>query len=443
MDFVTKENIALVDEAFAKFVDDMVKSGNLNLQELFVSAESKFAEAGHRNGALADSRQGNILILHDGAVGDLVAESGAIREIRRIYPDAHITLVVTQSVFELAEFCPHVNEVLVNPRIYNAAELPDMLVYCMQATKILRNRYYDVCYNFAKWPDMMLMMYLSGARVRITHDFRDDRRQIWHGANNPLMRLLLNLATHLAPLNLYGKHMADACFSLVDGTLYAPVSNRRLEVWYTAHDVTIVKSIVRDLSPLYALSMGGSHGRKHYPPEKYSRLLEMILDAEPNATFVILGGGESDLQSAAIVKDTVPEIYENHVIDLTNKLRYRQVAAILSLCDMYIGNDNGAMHMAAAVQCPVLNANCFPKDLPLTDNDVPILWGPYNTPSVVVQPARALSECTADKPYDHHGCKVVNEPHCIAQIRTETLFRGFNLLKQRAEQKLNDTLYIY
>ena len=190
---------------------------------------------------------------------------------------------------------------------------------------------------------------------------------------------------------------------------------------------------------------------KRYPPEKYARLLEMILDEEPSAMFVILGGGQWDLQSAEIIKDVAPKIYEENVIDLTNKLTYRQSAAVLSLCDMYIGNDTGTMHLAAAVKCPTLTPYYFAEDLPKIspDDDIIRFFFSRDVPNVFVRPEHALPECMeahvkgqAKYVSSNYGC-TANVPHCITQIAPETLFKGFHLLKERIAQGNCEPLYIY
>ena len=166
----------------------------------------------------------------------------------------------------------------------------------------------------------------------------------------------------------------------------------------------------------------------------------MIL-AEENVNFVILGGRD-DLKSAKIFKKALPKNYSGSIIDLTDKLTYRQSAALLSLCDVYIGNDTGIMHAAAAVKCPVLTPNCCGADLPHQELRIVQGCSPYRVPSVIVQPARALPECDAEKPYDTFGCRA-KIPHCITQIEPQTLFKGYQLLKERCAQNLMEPLYIY
>ena len=52
-----------------------------------------------------------ILIVRLDSLGDMVLSTPFIREIRRTYPHAHISLVVRKDVQELFELCPYINEI--------------------------------------------------------------------------------------------------------------------------------------------------------------------------------------------------------------------------------------------------------------------------------------------------------------------------------------------
>lgn len=392
-------------------------------------------------------RGGNVLILSDAGAGDFILQSAAIREIRRLYPGAHITWVVNERVSTLAEFCSYVDELLIVRRIYVSNFLNDFWYNISFVDNLLKRRF-DICYAFTILNSTPLLMYMSGARTRVTQ-----RRSPDYGAeySDYPMAETVKLATHLFPTLGYGRHIVDDNLSLVDGMLCAPTGNRAIEIWYTLLDVAQAKFQLKGAeSPLYVLCMGGSRPMKRYPPEKYARLLEMILDEEPSAKFVVLGGGQWDLQSAEIIKNVAPKIYEENVIDLTNKLIYRQSAAVLSLCKMYIGNDTGTMHLAAAVKCPVLSPNAFGEDLPKNLNeDIIYTFSPRDVPAVVVRPEHALPECMDNfinkrtkNDQLNYGC-TANAPHCITQIAPETLFKGFHLFKERIAQGNCEPLYIY
>lgn len=432
----TSENIATVIDGFEQFLDIINKTQSFNLKEFVNFMELRFTAAGYRETpTLANNK---ILILTEVAAGDFLVATGAIREVRRIYPAAHITLLVHSRTFEFAEYCPYVDEVVLLPLRHSIYNLPDAYKFDLELAQILLEQRFDICFAFVIHPLMLLLMFMSGAKVRVTSiDYEK-----WTDFNNSigLAELLMRLATHLFPCSTYGYHRADRFFSLLENLLHVPIANRKLEMWCSPADIEVAKSYLRKATgSVYCLGMGGTRMQSHYPPEKYARLLKMIFREEPTATFVILGGGDDDMRSAAIIKDIAPELYARHVIDLTNKVTYRQSAAVLSLCDVHIGNDTGTIHVAAAVDCPVLEPICFPADLPMRNTDCPRRWHPYFVPSVVVQPERALPECREKHAY--RGC-TADFPHCITQIEPSTLLRGFHLLQERIAQKICEPLYI-
>lgn len=371
--------------------------------------------------------------------------TGAIREIRRLYPSAKITLVIFPRALELAEFCPYVDEVIVNTRA-TAADWNNLTAYYgwnVNFAYQLLERKFDICYAFPHYPDTLFLMYMSGANVRITYDYPDAEKEICPPDGDIPSSIAVNLSNYIVPKIKFGIHAADMCFSLVDNFLNAPVENRRLEIWYSPFDTAVAKNILQNVQgKIYAVCMGGMNFAKLYPPQMYSKVLDFIFNEEPDANFIILGGGQNDLKCAEILKNSVSEKCAEKILDLVGKVNYRQSAAVLSFCDMYIGNDTGTMHIAAAVNCPVLTPNCFPLDIPCYYFDIPNAIYPYRVPSVTIQPEHALPECAADKKHNPYGCKA-NQPHCITQIKPETVFKGFKLLKKRIEEKNIEPLYIH
>ena len=445
MNEVKQSDIALVMNALKSYVDKIVESKAVNLQEFVDLIEPLFIRAGYRVPPKIGEKL-NLLIVHDAGVGDFITQSGAIREIRRLYPDAHITLVAGNASANLAEFCPYVNEVAINHLNYNPVDFLSGMQWNLKFVPQLLTRRYHICYGFVHNPITAALIYMSGAQDRISHRFAEGEETFLCQCNLPI-RYGMNLCQTLLPLYEYGNHAVDTCFSLIEGGLHSPVANREIEIWYTPIDYNFAKNLLfNTVHPIYAMVFGGNHMIKRYPPEKYAQVLQMILGEEPDAKFVILGGGNKDALAAQVLKQNLDEkTFSEHIIDLTGKTNYRQTAAILSMCDMYIGNDTGALHAAAAVKCPVLAVFPFPADLPEPSRtDTVRLFSPYRVPNVIVQPEHALLECARKKnePYTPFGCRVLDKPHCIAQIKPETIFKGYEILKDRIAQKNLNTLYI-
>ena len=184
---------------------------------------------------------------------------------------------------------------------------------------------------------------MSGARERISH----------YGA---FWRELLTFNVQPA----YGSHVTDIALAHVENLIRIRVPNRKLETWFSPLDTGKVQQLLPTTKRLCAIGLGGSAPKRHYPPESYAEFINMLLRAEPETHFVLLGG-TPEVEEARIILSSVEH---NRITDLTGKISFRQTAAALSLCDMYIGNDTGTRHLATATDTPVLSPNCFPLELP-------------------------------------------------------------------------------
>lgn len=422
---VKKKDIELVTNALEDFFKYSLQIKNFNVTDFKNFMENIFGKASYRE--FIENNQSNILIMHDYGVGDFIMITGAVREIRRLYPAAHITLTVRENSLSVAECCPYVDEIILNERQFeNTGDIADFYEWDVNLARKLLCRRFDVCYAFTNYDDSALLMYMSGAKTRIA-------RKIKKSA------LYSELATF--PIPAIFAHNADCFMFFIECVIHSRVANRELEVWYTPLDFGVARSFISEIDiPIYALCMGGTAPKRHYPPEKYAVLAEMILSNE-DAVIAIVGGGQADLNSAQIFKNSLPENCRKKIIDLTDKLTYRQSAALLSFSNMYIGNDTGTMHIAAAVNCPVLEPNCCGANLPYQELRIVQSCSPYHVPGVVVQPKYALPECAENEVYETFGCRA-DTPHCITQIEPETLYEGFKILKKRVEEKIIETLYI-
>ena len=255
--------------------------------------------------------------------------------------------------------------------------------------------------------------------------------------------IFMPLITDAVSNQFYGSHAVNRNLALVDHILKMPVVDRELEIRCTPLDRATAFDVLRDAggngNKLIALCFGGSSRRKQWPPENYARLVERIIEHEPDTKFVILGGGPTDKQSAAVFKQALEPGIVERVIDLVDRINYRQSAAVLELCNLYIGNDTSAMHMAAALKVSVLMPSQVAADLPDSAGGVLKNYYPYRVPSVIVQPKQALDECRGSTHY--YGCRHSNS-HCITLITVEKMFEGYELLKRRIADNNIEPLFV-
>jgi heptosyltransferase-2 len=98
-----------------------------------------------------------------------------------------------------------------------------------------------------------------------------------------------------------------------------------------------------------AIGAGAAYGSaKCWPPSRFAELANR-LQSQTNADVILFGAASEAAVSAAIGSEM-----QRPPIDLTGKSATADLPALLSQCHVFIGNDSGAMHIAAAVGLPTV-----------------------------------------------------------------------------------------
>ena len=106
-------------------------------------------------------------------------------------------------------------------------------------------------------------------------------------------------------------------------------------------------------APILAMGPAANWSGKAWPAERFAVAAAELLDSDgpmPNGRLLLLGGPD-DKETARTVKHAVPR---PRVIDLTGGVDLLTAFAALKRARLYIGNDSGLMHMAAAAGVPTL-----------------------------------------------------------------------------------------
>jgi heptosyltransferase-2 len=98
-----------------------------------------------------------------------------------------------------------------------------------------------------------------------------------------------------------------------------------------------------------AIGAGASYGSaKCWPPDRFADLANR-LHAQADADVILFG-----TRAEAPVSSAIAAGMHHPPVDLTGKTSVADLPALLSQCHLFIGNDSGAMHVAAAVGLPVV-----------------------------------------------------------------------------------------
>jgi heptosyltransferase-2 len=101
--------------------------------------------------------------------------------------------------------------------------------------------------------------------------------------------------------------------------------------------------------PLLAVSPGAAYGSaKAWPPERFHEFIRRWSERHPGFAVLLLGTAAEKERTSAVAAGL-----PGRILDLAGCLSLRQSIAILSRCRMFIGNDSGMMHVAAALGLPL------------------------------------------------------------------------------------------
>jgi ADP-heptose:LPS heptosyltransferase len=121
--------------------------------------------------------------------------------------------------------------------------------------------------------------------------------------------------------------------------------------WTSADDDAVASRLIPAGGPVIAVAPTANWIGKVWPPERYVALVRgLTASALVGARVAMFGGsGPAERVLAAPVLAALPD-----AIDLCGRLSLGEAAACLRRCALFIGNDSGLMHLAAATGIPTL-----------------------------------------------------------------------------------------
>jgi predicted lipopolysaccharide heptosyltransferase III len=290
----------------------------------------------------------NILIIKLRYIGDVLLATPVIRALRERFPHARLTMAVNRGTEEVVKLNPDLDEMVVIER--------GGLLGQIRLLRDLRHRRFDSVIDLTDGDRSAILSWITGAPLRI--GFNEEQR--WRGTLYttlvaPPPGAVHRLERDFAALRPLGIEPKDGPLILKTSEEDERHADRLLkEVGVMREDGQIPK-------PLVLFHPGARYWFKAWPAERFAELSDRLTSAYD--CHIILGG-------AAQEKEVVNAICKHATsapIALAGRATLLQFAAILKRCALFIGNDNGAMHMAAAVGTPLVG---------LFGPSNPSEWGP-------------------------------------------------------------------
>lgn len=277
-----------------------------------------------------------ILVRVNNWIGDVIMISPSLKALRETYPDARIEVLAR----------PHVRDIFVGHPWVDGLVLHEPNGSHRGARGFarlvgeLRQRRYDMAVLFQKAIGAAAMAWLAGIPRRV--GFNTDRRGplLTHPVREtPDLRRI-----HHVDYFLRVARAAGCDISKIERRLYFPLDDTS-----RSFASAFLEAETADrFSFLAAFATGASKGPRAWHTERFAALARRL--AQEHGAGIVVMGGKADRQAAA----QLLEAAGSAGIDATGHTSVRQMAALIERCRVFVGNDSGPMHVAAALKVPTL-----------------------------------------------------------------------------------------
>jgi heptosyltransferase-2 len=320
------------------------------------------------------SRDPRILVRGTNWLGDAVMTTPALLRLREKFPESHIALLTPEKLQQLWQNHPAVNEVI--------SFSPGESIFAV--AKKLRAGKFDRAVVLPNSPRSAIETFLAGIPERIgyTRPWRNFflTRIAAPRADAVIMRKRTVVeikeliaqkpeARNRTPEFPKSAHQSYEYLHLAAAMgANSEALSPRLFVTLEEVEVTGKKfGLERSAGPIFGLNPGAEYGpAKRWPIEKFAAAAKEIQQST-NGTWILFGGKNdagltNQIQSAL---GSGPGIH-----NLAGKTSLRELMALLNLCRVFLTNDTGPMHVAAALGVPVVA---------IFGSTSPVLTGPVSS----------------------------------------------------------------
>ena len=318
-----------------------------------------------------------ILLIKLRYIGDVVLSTPLLPILAKRFPSASLTFLVNKGTEEVLYGNPYLEEVLVVPR--------DHLKSQIDFIRALRRDNFDGVVDLTDGDRSAFLSLMTGAPLRLGY--------------NREGRIRGNCYTHVVSSDYGAMHMVDYHAKVlpvlgISDTVEDP------QIFLRPMDEEQGKQLLRSIlpvgRPLVLLYPSARYYFKAWPPERFAVLADWL--ALQGVVVALIGN-----QREYPLGQQITKLSRSSPVNLMGKTSLGELAGLMKLSALLIGNDGGPLHVAGAVGCPVLGL-FGPTD--------PAVWGVRGEQVSVIYKNVDCSNCF------YPGCQR-GEGGCMHRITIE------------------------
>jgi heptosyltransferase-3 len=319
-----------------------------------------------------------VLLVRLRSIGDTVLATPSLFALKRFLPNVEVDMLVEDWVAPLLSNHPHVNKVVVLER--------GGLMTRARIARELRAAHYDVVYNLHGGTTATFLTRATGARQRV--GFKTYQYAPLHNHQAP------------SPLSLWGQqktHSVEQQLALL-GWTGVPVTDRpRTQLGFPIEAAQAIDQLLAEAGlndrKFALIHPAAAFATKQWATENFARVVEYL--------------AERGLASVAIVAPPEKAILEKltsqaPIAIASATLSLPEVTALAAKSQLFVGNDSGIAHIAAAVGTP---------SVVVFGSSNIAHWRPWNS-----APAEVVFEEMPCQPCHGYFCEKFAQPECILRV---------------------------
>jgi heptosyltransferase-2 len=340
-----------------------------------------------------------VLVVQTSFLGDTVLTLPLFSEIKRRFPESELSVLCSPQSAELLRDYRAIDEVIVDDK-RNADKGWSGLG---RKANLLKRK----GFTMAVCPHRSLRSALLLFWARIPHRVGFRQSTGWYLFH---VRVNRDKSRHDVERNLSILSAFDVPIEECERRIEFPIDSRAEE-----RVEQLFRSLAIDITrPVIGINPGSVWPTKRWAAESFAQLVD-LLKAQTDCEVVLFGGPE-DIELATQIQ----QLSQARVVSLAGKTSLRELPAALGRCSVFVSNDSGPMHIAAARGVPVVAIFCA---------TTPSLgFYPYSSRAVVVEKKLSCRPCSL-----HGGRRCpLGTADCIRLIPPEAVLHAIKQLLHNA-----------
>ncbi len=278
------------------------------------------------------------LVVQTKQIGDVLVSTALCDNLKKNDPTGEVHYLVMDYCAGMAQGDPYIDKLIIIDKSQR-----NNWCYLWRLMMQLRQQHYDVVINSQGQMIGLMTCLFSGAKTRIGFDSFP-----WRLGHNRVVRFGLD-TEHQGNCE-----MLDDRFSLLK-PLNLHKEDRNFYLWLSDAEKTKCEKMLQaegvDLKrPLIAFGVNALGIYKRWAIDYFAQIAQWLIESYDAQILVYAAPNEREYNRK--MKLLLPKLYQSAVFDQLETASIRDLAGILSFCQLFVGNDTGPRHISQALDIP-------------------------------------------------------------------------------------------